>query len=415
MAATQDGERRSGSRRFHRKSRNSCIPCRRRRVRCNLEPPVCANCHRRNETCSYQKTPESDITRFMNTHTTSSSNRLSDDAHDTRNRASLGYVNFDSNPQVLYDKASLYTRRQALTGSSPGPISWAVEKTFFLAWLSALEKRAFIREFDRQANAFQYVHQTIVALDALHEWCQRTPPRSGVYAAAAYEHHLEASMLFRNSQADVTEANWAATLMFGIGVIIFQFATVSKTAAAGASGDYLEMLRVLRSSASLAAQLAPFIHASPLMRFAGHYLSQRNLHLDESTWNAVCSLDSLDYPEDTADETRRACLQSIAALKEWVISVDGHPGNWHHFIQWPAAVSEQYLSALVRRHPVALVVFVYWCSIMRRSPKRWYMDGWANRAANVAMKHLGAEWNHVLEWPRSTLASEPGGAAESME
>ncbi|XXG96204.1 hypothetical protein Hte_002485 [Hypoxylon texense] len=315
----------------------------------------------------------------------------------------LGQANFGLNLRFLYDEESLYGTRQTVTDLSRNPITWAMEKTFFLSWLSALEKRTFARELSYQASNFQFVRETINALLMLHQWCQ-SPSHSSLYAAA-HQHHIEASALFRTSHIEVNEANWIGILMFGIGVIIFQFATVLK--ASDEADDYLEMLRIMRSSFYLSAEIGPFVASSPIMFLTGQYLRRLELHLDESTWNSVCRLDSLDYPDDTTEETRAACLRAIAALKEWVVNVDGNPGNWRQFIEWPATVPDEYLSALSSRHPVALVVFVYWCSIMHRSPKRWFMVGWANRAADAAMRHLGEEWDPVLEFPRAALASEP--------
>ncbi|KAI1370363.1 hypothetical protein F4677DRAFT_457902 [Hypoxylon crocopeplum] len=394
-ATTQNKERRSVSRQFHRKSRNGCLTCRKRRVRCNLQSPTCANCHRRNEHCSFEQ-QERDLkpTRFSNMSTGTY----------PWYRGDIPVVcpGFTLIAPVPHDEQCT---RQVVTDQTASPITWAMEKTFFLSWLSSLEKGVFSRELTHQASRFSYVRRTIIALSTLHEWCQSSS-RSDLYASA-YQHHIEASKSFRNSQAEVNETNWIAVLMFGIGVIIFQFATVMKTF--NGADDYLQLLHVLRNSFDLAAELGPFLQTSLIMQLTGAYLRRLELHLDEDTWNAVLYLDSLDYPEDTTDETRCACLQSITALKEWVIKVDGHPGNWRDFIDWPAAISEQYLSALSHRHPVALVVFVYWCAIMHRSPKRWYMVGWANRAAIVAMGYLGEEWNHVLEFPRAILASEPKG------
>ncbi|KAI1772196.1 hypothetical protein F4818DRAFT_179272 [Hypoxylon cercidicola] len=276
-----------------------------------------------------------------------------------------------------------------------------MEKTFFLSWLSTLEKRTFTREFSYQASNFHYVRTTITALLTLHQWCQSSS-QSSLYAAA-HQHHIEASTLFRNSQVEVNEANWMATLMFGIGVIIFQFATVLKKP--DGTDDYLEMLHIMRSSFNLANEIGPFLETSPIMFLTGQYLRRLNSHLGESTWNAICCLDSLGYPNYTTDETEFACVQSITALKEWVIHVDGNPGNWRQFIEWPATVPEEYLPALSSRHPVALIVFVYWCSIMHRTPKRRFLVGWANRAADAAMRHLGQEWDSILEFPRASLAS----------
>ncbi|KAI1211180.1 uncharacterized protein F4807DRAFT_27861 [Annulohypoxylon truncatum] len=277
-----------------------------------------------------------------------------------------------------------------------------MEETFFISRLSSLERAMLAQEFDRQASSFKYVHRTITALYALHESCQATSHSN--LRSAAYRYQIEASILFRNSQVEVNEANWLAMIMFGIGVIVFQFATAQK--ASDEDGSYMELLYVLRNSFELAAELGPYLHASPLMQFTGPQLSRLKLHLDELTWNAICCLDSLEYPAETTEETRCACLHSIAALKKWVMQVDGRPRNWFHYIRWPAEISGQYLSLLSQKHPVALVVFVYWCSIMHRCPRRWYMVGWAKRAAATAMGHIGKQWDRVLEFPRKILASE---------
>ncbi|KAI1387166.1 uncharacterized protein F4822DRAFT_275649 [Hypoxylon trugodes] len=403
MATAQNKERRSGSRQFHRKSRNSCLTCRRRRVRCNLQPPICANCHRRNEHCSYQEeTRDLSPILLSNSHLNSHT-RAQQSAH-----IPLIYKNFDFILNGFQVETDLYRSGQDVVGASFSPITGVMEKTFFLSWLSIIEKvpiaqkASLAREFGYQASTFQYVYRTITALYALHEWSQDTPG-TNLYAAA-YQYHIEASTLFRHTQVEVNEANWIAVLVFAIGVIVFQFAATLKTP--DSVDDYFELLYVLRNSSDLAIELAPYLRTSPLMQLIEPHLSRLKSHLDDFTWNAVCRLDSLEYPADTTEETRCACQHSIAVLKEWVVKVDGHPGSWRDFMDWPAAVSEPYLVALSQKHSVALVVFAYWCAIMHRSPRRWYTLGWAERAADAAMRYLGEEWDSILEFPRTILSNE---------
>ncbi|EED22370.1 long chain fatty alcohol oxidase, putative [Talaromyces stipitatus ATCC 10500] len=47
------------SRQFHSKNRHGCIPCKRRRVKCNLARPICRNCARRNKVCISSPGPTS--------------------------------------------------------------------------------------------------------------------------------------------------------------------------------------------------------------------------------------------------------------------------------------------------------------------------------------------------------------------
>ncbi|KAI2615803.1 hypothetical protein GGS26DRAFT_454536 [Hypomontagnella submonticulosa] len=400
MEPSGSKERRSVSRQFHSKSRNGCLTCRRRRVRCNLQAPICANCHRRNESCSYQHQESRDPNEaILSNALVSPYIWIPENGNVHKGLLHSRGSYHDASAWVLAGENVTCGVWDGVGSLSKGPINWVMEETFLLSWLSTLERGALSWEFNRQADTFEYVGRTITALYALHEW-SRSTSRSNLYADA-YRYHIEASILFRNSQLDVNESNWMGILMFGIGVIVFQFATALRTS--DGTNDHIELLRVLRSSSSLASQLGPYLLMSPLTKL-GHGLPKS--HLDDFTWNALCYLDFLDYPEGTSAETRQACLQSITALKGWVVEIDGQPSNWRHFICWPAAVSEQYLAALSDKHPVAVVIFVYWCCIMNRSPKRWYMVGWANRAASTAMRHLGEEWNIALEFPRTTLTSD---------
>ncbi|KAI8964493.1 hypothetical protein F5Y11DRAFT_355571 [Daldinia sp. FL1419] len=407
MESVLNKERRSGSRQFHRKSRNSCAPCRRRRVRCNLQPPICANCHRRNESCSYaaQNVQEPGSPRAS---TSQSKNALLKPGSGNHPGDLGGFWNTgpDSGLPTLH-----YTSLCGLKPSITSSMAYIMEESFLLTLLPVTERGIFAQEFGRLASAFEYVHRTFTALYELHEW-SRSKSVSSLYTSA-YQHHIEASMLFRHSRPTVNEINWMAVLMFGIGVIIFQFATFLRTP--DVVDNYLELLYVLRGSFQLAVELGPYLRMSSLMQLIRTPPRSSKAYPNEPMLDILACLDSLGCPSDTTAETKHACEQAIAALKEWIIDVNGYPGNWRQFMDWPATVPEQYLSALSQKHPTSLVIFVYWCAIMNSCPKRWYMANWANRAALAAMRHLGPEWDHVLEVPRTLLAFVPGGSAIDIQ
>ena len=43
----------TGKRKFHQKSRNGCLTCKKRRVKCDEQRPVCQKCQHMNLTCGY--------------------------------------------------------------------------------------------------------------------------------------------------------------------------------------------------------------------------------------------------------------------------------------------------------------------------------------------------------------------------
>ncbi|OTB10807.1 hypothetical protein K445DRAFT_322700 [Daldinia sp. EC12] len=405
MESVQRKERRSSSRQYHRKSRNGCVPCRRRRVKCNLQPPICANCFRRKELCSYSSQDARELSPLAAARLQGEISSGSSDVGSSSNGLeNPRHMESNMDLWVLYGSGSLLGAWQrVLELDTTSPLIQIMEETFLLSLLPDVERRVFAHEFSRLASDFEYVQRTFTALYELHEWSLSTSC-TNLYASA-YRHHIEASVMFRHTQPGINGSNWMAALMFGIGVIVFQFANSLKTP--DMIDTCLELLYALRGSSKLAMELAPYLRTSSIMLLTQPHSHPSNFHMDKATLNMLACLDSLSYSEDTTDETKRACLQSVKALREWTNEVKGYPRNWRQFIDWPAAVSEQYLTALSQRHSTSLVIFVYWCAIMNRCPKRWYMIGWASRAATVAMRHLGEEWDEVLEIPRALLASEP--------
>lgn len=67
---------------------------------------------------------------------------------------------------------------------------------------------------------------------------------------------------------------------------------------------------------------------------------------------------------------------------------------------------DEFSELLNERHPVSLLIYIHWCAIMHRAPNRWFLNGWARRAATAAALHLGPQWDEFLEWPRTVLATE---------
>ncbi|KAI0851187.1 hypothetical protein F5Y00DRAFT_259725 [Daldinia vernicosa] len=359
----------------------------------------------RNESCSFTSTNAYELAPIRSSKSQAKASVWKSNVGNTSNDLThFRNTKFDLNPQALFGNVSLCGAwHEILNPRATISMIRVMEETYLLSLLPNIESGIFGHEFSRLASTFEYVNRTFTALYELHQWSQSTS-RSDLYTSA-HQHHIEASVLFRHSRPEVNGTNWMAVLIFGIGVIIFQFAALLK--APDTIDNYLELFHVLRGSFQLATELAPFLRKSSLMLLTQPRLQSPKMCLDELALNILACLDSLDYPEDTTGETKRACLQSIICLKEWIIEVNGYPGNSRQFIDWPAAVPEQYISALSQRHSTSLVIFTYWCCIMHRCPKRWYA-GWASRAASVAMSYLGEEWDHVLDAPRKVLTLEPG-------
>lgn len=281
-------------------------------------------------------------------------------------------------------------------------ITWCLDKIWLQPPMSSLEDLVWKGAMTKQAERFHYLLPSASALWALYHSIQE-PQASGELRAHAYRLNIAASNMFRGSDLVVTDRNWLAILAFGITVMIFHFAAAQLNPTANADYDYLEIFHLVRSTRSMATTVAPFFHRSSLRDIVSNSESAISVTMDENVWQAVQRLASVHYPEGTPGRIVQTCRRAIAVLQSWVQETDGYPRSWLHFMLWPGSVSDDFVELLITKQPVALLIYIYWCAIMHRLPKLWFMNGWARRNAFLAMAELDANWDCFLEWPRGIL------------
>lgn len=113
-----------------------------------------------------------------------------------------------------------------------------------------------------------------------------------------------------------------------------------------------------------------------------------------------------------------ARLRAAAALRAWTEHVAGRPRAWIHLISamsWSSHISEDFISLVLEEEPTALMITLYWLVIVNRTAKRWYLEGWAKKAAMTILEKIGPGWEDMVAWPMAEmeLCSSGGGAATS--
>ncbi|KAI1379892.1 hypothetical protein F4677DRAFT_407932 [Hypoxylon crocopeplum] len=385
-----------GSRQVHTKTRNGCGQCKRRRVRCNLEPPVCSNCQRRKETCDYSL-GHFTIPLPSAKPTTSTSPHLL--TGPTRAKSSLTPIRHGRTAAFRHDSGDTLLSQRAF---SDVLLSY-MEKAYAEPTMPSLELSIWIQELKYHIGQFNYLGPTVKSIQSLFQWFNGGSTSPEFYTSAL-QYNIEASNRFRLSNFKVTETNWLAMLIFGIGVIIFHFCI--SLSASDQDFNFLDVFHVLKESARLGRQVGPYFLNSRL----GVLVRRQYIFdgpVDEETLIAIRQLDLMKHPKGTSEETKLVYDHTIETLRSWAHMVEGQPQTWRDFFYFPETVLETYFDLLQQKDSVALTIFVYWCAIMHRAPHRWFMDRWACRAADSAMSYLGAEWAGLLEWPRNVLNSPP--------
>ncbi|KAF2123006.1 hypothetical protein BDV96DRAFT_561832 [Lophiotrema nucula] len=371
----------SGSRKFHSKSRDGCRRCKARRVKCNLQRPMCGNCHRRNEACEYANIPTT-------THNTQAMPVL---AFSSNSRCAHSLIHRIPMSQPLLLSALL---DQLSVGGRPA------SPTEIALWNDTLS--------DQGLTKCEYLWHGIFSIHLLHTG-HRDPAADlqSQVTTLAYQHHMEASKHFSHRMHVITDHNWSAVLGFGISVIVFQFAT--QQVCPDPLFDYFEMLLVLRSSGNVAVSVVDRLKASKMWPM----IQERNFLPEEASLQASRLQGGLSDLEDAINGNTSSCVKhssatllALRSFRSWLAMCQGFPRTWGHYISWPATVSQDFIAALRQEEDLALLLLIYWCAIMSLGPRRWFMELWLRRTAIMATKKLDHGWQTLLIWPSEVLGIE---------
>ncbi|KAL7942589.1 hypothetical protein V8C42DRAFT_331409 [Trichoderma barbatum] len=386
-----------GSRTFHNKSRNGCSRCKKRRVRCNLQAPSCANCTRRGELCDYRFLSR-DNPRISSSSHAAYMRRSSHSGVSSSPEAPLGSVESFMPPAFRYQP-----------GVDAGPIRGASHPTadsLSLCLLREDESHLIPDELVDQADASEYLGHNMAVISTLHDKSTDSllQPDGGSNKSdlAAYQHQIAASSKFRKSVGAISDRNWFTVLVFAISVLIFHF-DIHRRAKRGLSDDeFLEPILALRGAALLGMELGPWLLKSKLLVAVRRRIAAENPPWDDLAEQAITNLELIN---ETSSPLRNRAIykDALNKLQFWLRLTSSRPRTWLHFVWWPGAIDQEYLDLLGTKDSMALVILIHWCAIMKSSPKKWFMEGWAENVARPAIAQIGPEWDEIMEWPLSRI------------
>jgi hypothetical protein len=72
---------------------------------------------------------------------------------------------------------------------------------------------------------------------------------------------------------------------------------------------------------------------------------------------------------------------------------------------WPILIGTDYIASLRQRHPAALVVLAFYCTMLRMAEGScWALEGWAESLMKCVCNSLmGSHWETLIEWPKQIV------------
>ncbi|KAL2838332.1 hypothetical protein BJX68DRAFT_259278 [Aspergillus pseudodeflectus] len=377
-----------GPRRVHTKSRTGCQSCKLRKVKCDETKPKCKNCIRHGVECDYNPLPPAARTPTPRPHTglspfISEAARQNCDA----NAPSMGMAEM----ALLhhYSISTCYT-------ISRHPVLQTV-------WQTTVPAFGF---------SYQFVFRGILALAALH-LAHLKPELEDQYVDAAEFHHNLALQMVSGTILQINAENGPAVYLFSTITCIIGCALPRKRHDLSVSTDrIIQWLSLFRGTVSIIASVNEALKSSPL---APMFTLGRRRSL---AWEA----------RSTANQTflinlRRLIQEAVEdpiELKCYTDAVDNLGKSFGTIFEvgpqncetadifiWLLRITDQFLDKLQQRTPEALVIFGYYCVILKELEWAWWMQGFSIHVIRAIHHHLDEEHRCWLQWPMQQLGWVP--------
>ncbi|PYH92601.1 hypothetical protein BO71DRAFT_19471 [Aspergillus ellipticus CBS 707.79] len=385
-------------RRAHRKSRNGCLECKRRHIKCDEKYPLCSNCRSSERSCEYADRFVPAVPSRSSKSSTSSpatgpgTNELPSD-HLAAPTSSSSYSSFSSSeipPVNLVHTELLYNlTTQTLPSLTLGVSSWITSA-----------------DVHRVAISTPYLMNELLALSALHLSILHPPDRERYrrYAAQLQTHALE---IHNQMSSEVDKETCVPLFLFSCGIGMHMLCDVLVYRDHGGFDGFLDRyvhsfrlqlgIRAVISGSSWTV-LRESILKAPLIN--GELLFNWDTDLSPECQKLIELIESAKLGDSITSTYRHTVMALNVAMKA---AIGNTIKNVSGITGWPVIVNPGYVEFLVLRRPEALVILAHYAVLLHWHRDLWLFGDSGRFVIESINSHLGLDWAHWLEWPNQVL------------
>ncbi|KAI9932448.1 hypothetical protein ASPWEDRAFT_46974 [Aspergillus wentii DTO 134E9] len=375
-------------RRTHRKSRNGCHQCKARKIKCDESQPSCRNCVRHGVGCSFV------------THPGPSSAHLHEQLaspHSSDTVSPLSIQHLLSHPEpAAVDDLAVSDLEMLHHYSTCTAYTFSRNPTLQTMWRVKVPQIGF---------SSTYALRAILAISALHLAYLR-PDRKHVYVAQAEMHHEAALRMVTPNISKLMEEDGNALFLFSILTCFISCAKPRKLddfllMEGGQIAGWLVSFRGTKTIVDHAKDTLWAGPLAPIFTIRGRRSRIRSTRSIEGR-RFMQDLEQL-IREDVRDERDlHVYLHTIHEMSTCFPDDDAQDiqvFETDDVFSWLLQVSHEYLDFLKEQRPIALVIFGYFCVLLRQLEWTWWMQGWSTHLLSKIYEVLDQEHRYWLQWP----------------
>ncbi|KAF2396837.1 hypothetical protein EJ06DRAFT_533567 [Trichodelitschia bisporula] len=371
----------------HTKSRNGCLRCKQRKVKCDEQSP-CANCIRRNEECS--------LTSY-NSQETSPQSSLSPDPYNFLLLSPGDLPNTSTWAQDLFLMSHYVTSTCPSVGHSQAVTHlW---QTYF----------------PEVATTHPFLMHGMLAFSAVH--LSRMRPRDSARFEMQSQYHLSLALEgYRAQLPHLDESNYVAVFVMSAILAVLSISTIATKPGPALHEpcpfpDLLAFLSLTHSIKHITATCWGHLATTPLNAMMyEHQIAPHDTPLPPHLimhFEALRARIAADQDAEAAS-TCTDCLNQLQAVYQNVLALAPRTFRSGVVVTWLTHVPSDYVNLLRRRHGSALGILGHFVVLWELLPERWFTNNFGPSALrSIAGEMEPEEAQFWLTWPQGILRPEP--------
>ncbi|KAL4918377.1 hypothetical protein BDW62DRAFT_217579 [Aspergillus aurantiobrunneus] len=367
-------------RRAHKKSRNGCLECKRRHVKCDEKRPVCSNCAVAERDCEYgTRLPSANARPPL---------PASASPVQSQSPAAGGFDDQPVNMLHVELFQNLYTKTQA-----------TFDPTRSTPWLSATVS---------QSITIPYLVNELLAFSALHLSTLR-PTQRDFYHYHAAQLQTHALACFNETNPSVTHETCVPMFLFSsfLGIHMLCDTLIYRENDFGPFlARFVHYLRLHHGVRTIVGQAWFMLQDSALKPAfeVGKALYKFDGRLGPSCTKLLDLIVAARLGTELTDVYRQA-IESLQACANVTETADERHAEINGVIAWPILIRLEFSDLLQQRRPEALVVLAHYAVLLHRYRDSWLFADSGRFVIEEAKRYLGEEWEEWLRWPNEVLQS----------
>ncbi|KAF5233769.1 hypothetical protein FAUST_8020 [Fusarium austroamericanum] len=453
--ATEDKTSVAKLRRRHRKSRNGCLECKRRHIKCDEKRPSCGNCIVSERSCSFPPAasgstptplpaqPEPSTTPSFNEPLTSASNsgsRLQSPVDSVSSTGALhppssipppSYLGYGANTNERTPSTTLPSFTESFAPDFvESPISTPqTDGGQASSQLVFTNKHLMLLHHFRKAALFD-TDSIDTLLDVALEWSSQAPYALDQLLALSADHmavlHPESAASYRRTATELQtralsyfnrdaqelashDTYYIPRFLFSSLLslhMLYDTLTQYRSSFHVFIERFCESVYLHRGVRSTTSNRYYDLLETPLAKF---FIEVRAAELGDK--GDECSpLIDLIQQSDLSPASVEACSNAARSL-QWAYNVYRNlPANRNlqAVSAFPVILREDFVEAVRKHRPEALLVLAYYGVLLHRCRHAWLVGDSGAFLIHLIAGHLGSYWQEALHWPLQELENNQG-------